>query len=343
MQKYTNQQYKEIFNKLPQEIRDAVSSYDGTEKIWKIGEDHKLQIDQIGVMHQIVLDIIMGIIPTKNFAKVLAEELNISPLEAANLSRDIDENIFKPIKKSMITMYGEGAPNKPSSSLVQFYEEDDEHKELSKESILREIESPAPAIVRKEINLETEKVVESKQENTVPKILEKIKTEIEVYPEEITGKVLEIEKKVTPTPIVQINTSQPKTETPKQPSQEVTIEQSNNLTTSTPQLSPSFSKLADMKLSQAMVMPRIGENNQKPNNPEAEKVTEQENNKEAIKIDIASSFIENKKPTTETPTMSAIPKKESIMPNNTTPPQVPTKTPTSAENYTVDPYRETIS
>lgn len=150
MTQYTSQQYNDIFGKLPQEIKDVVGSLDASNRIWKIGENHKLHIDKIGIMHDIARDVMMGIIATKNFVRELQNELGIPALDASALARDIDEEIFKPIKNTMIKLYGDGAPYKPSSSLVQFYEEDEEHKALDKDTLLKEIENPPEAIVRKE-------------------------------------------------------------------------------------------------------------------------------------------------------------------------------------------------
>jgi hypothetical protein len=151
MKKYTNEQYNEIFYKLPMEIRDVISSTETTSHLYKIGQKHDLHLDKIGDMIDITFDAIMGIIATKNFIKELQDSLEISALDASVLARDIDENIFRPIKKTMTSLYAGGAPYKPSSSLVQFYEEEDEHKTLSKADILKEIEDPSDAVVRKEI------------------------------------------------------------------------------------------------------------------------------------------------------------------------------------------------
>ena len=150
MQKYSTSQYNDIFYKLPTEIQDVLIRYDTSEHLWKIGEKHKLQIDKVGIMHDLSMDVMMGIIASKNFVRELQNELGIPALDASALARDIDEEIFKPIKNTMIKIYGDGAPYKPSSTLVQFYEEEEEHKALDKDALLKEIENPAEAVMRRE-------------------------------------------------------------------------------------------------------------------------------------------------------------------------------------------------
>lgn len=166
--KYTSQQYNQIFDKLPQEIKDVVASLEVSNRIWKIGENHKLHIDKIGIMHDLARDVMMGIVASKNFVQGLQDELEISALDAASLARDIDDEIFRPIKATMIKIYGDGAPLKPSSSLVQFYEEEEEHHNIDKDVILREIENPVAPVVRKEevkiMALETAEEVEEQKE-----------------------------------------------------------------------------------------------------------------------------------------------------------------------------------
>jgi hypothetical protein len=163
MIKYTPTQYNNILDKLPQEIRDVVLSLDTSNHIWKIGEKHNLQIDKVGSMHDLAMDVMMGIVATKDFVKELQDTLQIGALEASVLARDVDENIFKPIKETMIHLYAGRAPYKPSSSLVQYYEEDDEHPELSKENILREIEDPTDSVVKKETTVVASKPLKASE------------------------------------------------------------------------------------------------------------------------------------------------------------------------------------
>ncbi len=151
MSKYSNEQYVSIFNKLPPDIKDVVLSYATVDALWAIGKRHNLQIDQTGKMIDITFDVVMGIVATKDFVKELTNELHISALDALAISRDVDDTILQPIKQTMIKTFGDSAPYKPSSSLVQVYEDEDDHPSLQKETILKEIEEPEAPIIKKEI------------------------------------------------------------------------------------------------------------------------------------------------------------------------------------------------
>ncbi|MES2060072.1 MAG: hypothetical protein V4438_03515 [Patescibacteria group bacterium] len=231
--KYTAQQYNDVNRKLPQEVRDVVNSADTVDHLYLIGQKHNLHIDMIGKMVNLTLDVMMGMSAGKTFVKDLQEILEIPALDASVLARDIDENVFKPIKTTMIKIYADGAPYKPSSSLVQFYEEDDEHKELDKDTLLREIENPTAVKPKVEIVVTTSTALETMEEVKEQK---------------------EMEVKFTPTAVV---TAPPSREGPHPdlPSRGEPAVAGRGVNPETPAISM-LEKLASMKLNQTFVMPK---------------------------------------------------------------------------------------
>ncbi len=253
MSKYTSEQYNKVFWKLPQEIRDMVSSFETTKHIQIVGQKHNLHIDKIGELVDVTLDVMMGIVGTKDFVKELQDNLQISALEASVLARDIDENIFKPIKETMTHLYAGRAPYKPSSSLVQYYEEDDEHPALSKDSLLKEIEDPVPAEVKKETttilpgNLGLRSLGESKKEMQKT---ENPHTEITEYHEELQNEAEEENR--APKQIVQ-NISQ----IPIPPLKKIDDFKPNEAKSEDRLKGDSIlNQIASLKLNQAFVMPK---------------------------------------------------------------------------------------
>ncbi|HEY4512838.1 MAG TPA: hypothetical protein VJH63_04300 [Candidatus Paceibacterota bacterium] len=349
MKKYDSNQYVEIFYKLPPEIKDVVASDDTIKRIWAIGEKHRLHIDKIGVMNNISYDVIMGLIPSRNFSKELASELQISLLEAAAVARDIDEEIFKPIKKIMIAMYGDGAPNKPSSSLVTLEEEDDvDHGNLEKDKLLKEIENPTAAVAR------VERVPARKEEagKLVSLLASKPTKEVETMAE--VSDLHNLEKragikeasKLTSLPAYQLSKSDKLTSSP-----------ANKLTSSPSMLE----KIATMKLSQSFVMPKEAgqleslsagqediRKNGKLGSEEVvqEKIQEDMNSLRAKKEEITDPFSEKNK--VFVPPARPVPGFK--LGEQKTKPPVPTQMPAPAQNnpppaknYGSDPYREPLN
>jgi len=275
MSKYTNKQYTDIFWKLPIEIRNVISSYDTTEHILKIGKKHNLQIDQLGKMTDTTFDVIMGIVATKDYVAEISNELKISSLEASSIVRDVDEEILKPIKETLRSLYADGAPNRPSSSLVQYYEEGDDHPSLDKDALLKEIEEPVASPIRKETVMQPASEVASSQASKqnsreIPNKLTSLPAnELEIYHEEIVGTSNEVtslsgskEIKGTASKLVSLQGSKeiPKQIPPHQPTTSPAHDLNpNNLTSpSANNLANSdlLNKIAEMKLSKTFVMPR---------------------------------------------------------------------------------------
>ncbi len=273
--KYTAAQYYEVNKKLPPEIRDVVVSTSTVDKLYEIGKKHNLLIDDMGKMVNLTLDIIMGMSPARTFVQDLLKEVDIKPLEASTLIRDIDEEILKPIKHIMISLYADGAPNRPSSSLVQYYEEDDNHPSLDKDALLKEIEEPVASPIRKEMVMQPASEVASSQASKqnsreIPNKLTSLPAnKLEIYHEEIVGTGNEVtslsgskEIKGTASKLVSLQDSK---EVPKQiPPHQLTTSPAhdlnpNNLTSSSANKlanSDLLNKIAEMKLSKTFVMPR---------------------------------------------------------------------------------------
>lgn len=245
MQKYSEQQYNEIFQKLPPEIKDAIASSDTINHITLVGKKHNLHIDKIGELVDLTYDVMMGIVGTKDFVAELQNTLQITALEASVLSRDIDENVFKPIKEIMIHLYAGRAPYKPSSSLVQFYEEDEEHPALSKENLLKEIEDPTPAEVKKHIVIAPQISKSTKPENTVIET-KPTKTEITEYHEELKGETIKIKEKDVKVEAVKPSSIGAPAEEPALKTLETRPSSTTNI----------LDQLASIKLSQSFVMPK---------------------------------------------------------------------------------------
>ncbi len=217
MSKYTKQQYNEIFEKLPPEIKDVVADGKTGDKLWAIGQGHNLQIDQIGNMTDIALDVIMGVSPSRTMVDDIANECHISKIEANLIVRDIDDQILKPIKELMVKIYGEGAPYRPKS-MNTIVETEADHIHLDKNELLHEIENPAPAEVKKVSVIDGTPIskVEVPKPTPAPIMASESKV-IEERPEEIALGTVEKELPPKPATVEIRKVETPVVEIPKAP------------------------------------------------------------------------------------------------------------------------------
>lgn len=186
MQKLTTHQYNQIFFKLPPEIRDVVASLEVSEKIYDIGTKNKLHLDMIKIFHDITMDVMMGIIALKDYRDELVRELKISQVEANMMMHEVDEQVMKPIKDLMIKIYANEAPFKPGSS-QSLNDVDEEHSDLNKDDILKEIENPSESKVRRDTYIPEVRGAKFVYENEpIDKLSSS--TELEEFHDELVGK-----------------------------------------------------------------------------------------------------------------------------------------------------------
>ena len=129
---YPIEKLKEHYLKLPDDVQDAISSVAIAEALQSIGEKHSLHIDQIGSLNNVVGEVMLGITKPDEFAKRLAQELPVPQGTVSLLVQDIDEQIFKPIRASLIKM----SAQKTTAS-------EHEPEDITAAQVLREIENPS--------------------------------------------------------------------------------------------------------------------------------------------------------------------------------------------------------
>ncbi len=89
------------FAELPQDVQAAVQSADLSTRIQKIGERHKLHIDQMGVLQDETLLVMLGFEALDTLSKNIEKALNIQREESTALAVDIGNEIFTPIRESL--------------------------------------------------------------------------------------------------------------------------------------------------------------------------------------------------------------------------------------------------
>src|SRR5258708_445719 len=125
---FSEEKLDEKFQSVPRDIRLALSSPQFVEKIFAVGKKHELLLDETETLSETVALIMLGLLPREQFQEKM-RELGIPEETITALTKDINENVFAPIKESLIAK-----------------EEDEELG--SREDLLREIENPSPALVR---------------------------------------------------------------------------------------------------------------------------------------------------------------------------------------------------
>lgn len=107
MEKIPRQELWEIFENLPNALKDAIFSEETAETIGNICQINK--IENISVFAIIVGRTLMGLLPVKDFEEMIKYELGISPEIAKKSASEAEHYIFNPLKDDLDFIYGEGA------------------------------------------------------------------------------------------------------------------------------------------------------------------------------------------------------------------------------------------
>ena len=110
MLKITKFQYIERWDALPPVLREAMFSPANGELIWRIGEEHHIQDEQIEKIAGICGNIVMGFIHPEDLAKEIKTDLDIDERLAQAVAREISRKVFSPIRSEMDKVYSPPAP-----------------------------------------------------------------------------------------------------------------------------------------------------------------------------------------------------------------------------------------
>ncbi|HWA32457.1 MAG TPA: hypothetical protein VG694_03340 [Candidatus Paceibacterota bacterium] len=80
--------------------------------LYEIGKNHKLNIEQMGILERVVKGITEGTARPEDFQGMLTKNLNLSAEDGASLAGEINEKVFKAIRQKM--MQSTDVPVKPA-------------------------------------------------------------------------------------------------------------------------------------------------------------------------------------------------------------------------------------
>ena len=98
-------QFKKIIGeqliKIPADIKAAIVSIDYKTKLQEITRRQKLLIDQAGRLETETTLVLLGLEKLGDYVSNLQNELGLPIMRAKEVSLDVSENIFKPIRESL--------------------------------------------------------------------------------------------------------------------------------------------------------------------------------------------------------------------------------------------------
>ena len=124
------------YHRLPKILQEAMSSEESVKIFQNIAKKHELQIDQTGKVAEQVSFVILGFAKAEDFVTNLKKKLHLSDEKIQTITKDLNEQIFAPIKKELVETY------KKDFSQPQVFEEKHSDSSTEREQILKDIEDP---------------------------------------------------------------------------------------------------------------------------------------------------------------------------------------------------------
>jgi len=104
VQKYTREQFWKLYEKLPQELKDALFAEETGNNIYDICQRNEIEenLDQIV---EYVGQVLVGVLPPEEFQGILEKELKLEKEVAKRVSQEINRFIFYPVKPPLEELY----------------------------------------------------------------------------------------------------------------------------------------------------------------------------------------------------------------------------------------------
>ncbi|PIP86345.1 hypothetical protein COV42_01965 [Candidatus Campbellbacteria bacterium CG11_big_fil_rev_8_21_14_0_20_44_21] len=130
MKKYDTEELNDIFDRLPEPLREAISSVETADKLEDIRKKFGLHVDQAGKLGSETGFVLLGLVPIKEFRRNVKRKLGIDEELTEKIVRAVDEKILSDVRESL--------KNLTSGPEIIPPKHDEEN--LNREEVLRELE-----------------------------------------------------------------------------------------------------------------------------------------------------------------------------------------------------------
>lgn len=102
--KYTKEQFWKLYQKLPQELKDALFAEETSDNIYEICKRNGIS-EKLEQIVEYVGNVLLGILPPDEFQETLEKELELEKGLAKKVNHEIYRFVFYPVKASLEELY----------------------------------------------------------------------------------------------------------------------------------------------------------------------------------------------------------------------------------------------
>lgn len=100
---YTRDQLWKLYEKLPEELKEAIFSAETADNIWNVCDRN--EVEEVSKVAKYAGYVLMGVLPPDEFQKTLEEEVGLEKEIAKKVTQEINRFIFYPVKISLEEIY----------------------------------------------------------------------------------------------------------------------------------------------------------------------------------------------------------------------------------------------
>ena len=141
MKNFTEEQIAQMYDNLPEDLKEAVFSVDMSEVVEKIGRENQLNIEQIGDLANETGMVMLGVTHPNEFIGNLADRLEVDKEKARAIAGEINEQVFKKVRDSLRKIHNmrEGGEEEQKTE-IEHHQGPSLMVGQNREDILKEIE-----------------------------------------------------------------------------------------------------------------------------------------------------------------------------------------------------------
>jgi len=99
--KYTQEQLDKIYEKLPEELQEAIFSVETSNDIGQVGDTYGVTDERLNTIAEHVGYVLMGLILPQEFSEILKQEGGLPKVLAEAIARDLNRMVFYPVKPAL--------------------------------------------------------------------------------------------------------------------------------------------------------------------------------------------------------------------------------------------------
>lgn len=103
-EKYTRKQFWQLYEKLPQELKDAIFAEETGNDIYDICKRNEI-VENLDQVVEYVGQVLLGVLPPAEFQETLEREMKLKKEKAKKVAQEINRFIFYPVKSSLEEVY----------------------------------------------------------------------------------------------------------------------------------------------------------------------------------------------------------------------------------------------